>query len=577
MTHAGGPTPGARIDGISRSSAHVAALAAVILLGLAAYANAWRGAFVFDDVDHVRDNPILRDASAFGWNGPGWRELPNRSVAYLSFTLNYRLGGSDPTAYHGANIAIHLFTSTLVYALVIAAFRAPRLAPSALAPHASTVALVAAALFVSHPLQTQAVTYIVQRMTSLTALFYVGAVVLYARWRLMDAARHRWGRRAVYAGVLACAVLAMRTKEIAFTLPFAVTLYEITFFEPDGRRLRRLWPILATAAIVPLTVLLAVRGIPGGEDVATTALAATRVQTDLGRLEYFLTQVPVVVTYLFLLLMPVGQNVDHDYPIYRSFLAPEVLSAIAVLAAIGCAGAWAYARTSARARRPADPAARLVGFCVAWWFVALAVESTIIPIVDVINEHRVYLPSVGFFVAAAVGILLAARRAVGVEVAPRAAALAGIGLACVLAAATLARNRVWASDVALWTDAAAKSPNKMRPNLNLGTALVEVRRFREAEAPLRRAAELDATSAIPHVQLAGVLLTQRRGAEAEAELREAIRLDPRDPEAIFNLAVLLSSSNRPADARPLFARFLEIAPDSYARARRIAADRLARP
>ncbi|ACL64023.1 Tetratricopeptide TPR_4 [Anaeromyxobacter dehalogenans 2CP-1] len=573
MTHAG-DAPDARVGGTIRPSAHLAAVVAVILLGLAAYANAWHSAFVFDDVDHVRDNPIVRNPSAFGWNGGGWRALPSRSIAYLSFALNYRFGGSDPVGFHAVNVAMHLLTATLVYALVIAAFRTPRLARSALAAQASTVGLVAAALFVAHPLQTQAVTYVVQRMTSLAALFYLGAVALYARWRLMDATRHRWGRPAAYAGMLACAVLAMRTKEIAFTLPFAIALYELTFFEPDGRRLRRLWPILTTAAIIPLTVLLTATA-GGGADVASTTLAATRVQTDLSRLEYLITQIPVVVTYLFLLLVPVGQNIDHDYPIYRSFFAPEVRSGLAVLAAAACAGAWAYARTSGKARSPADPAARLVGFCVAWWFLTLAVESSVIPIVDVINEHRVYLPSVGFFVAAAIGILLAARRAVGADVAPRAAALAGIGLACVFAVATLARNRVWSSDVALWTDAAAKSPNKMRPNLNLGTALVEAGRFREAEAPLRRAALLDPASALPHVQLAGVLLTQRRGAEAEAELRSALRLAPRDPDATFNLAMLLSGSNRSDEARPLFSRFLEIAPASYGRARRIAADRLA--
>lgn len=559
-----------------RASAHASALALVVVLGLAAYANAWRGEFVFDDVRHVRDNPVLRDLSAFGWNGAGWRALPNRGVAYLSFALNYRVGGSGPVGYHAVNIAIHLLNAALVYALVVAAFRAPRLARSRLADQARAVGLVAAVLFVAHPIQTQAVTYVVQRMTSLAATFYLAAVVLYARWRLLARGRSRWASAGAYVGVLLCAVLAMKTKEIAFTLPFAIALYELTFFEPDGHRLRRIWPILATAAIVPLSVLSTASG--GADATATSAaLAATRVQSDLGRLDYLATQVSVIVTYLFMLLAPVGQNIDHDYPIYRSFLAPEVFTGLAVLAAFAGAGAWAYARTGGRARNPADPALRLVGFCIAWWFLTLSVESSIIPIVDVINEHRVYLPSVGFFVAAGIGILLAARRLAGADVAPRAAALAGVGVACLLAAGTLARNRVWASDIALWTDAVSKSADKMRPNLNLGTALVEARRFREAEAPLRRAAQLEPPSALPHVQLAGVLLTQRRSAEAEAELRAAIRIAPGDPDATFNLAMLLSGSNRAEEARPLFARFLEVAPASYGRARRIAADRLATP
>jgi hypothetical protein len=256
--------------------AHASALAVVTLLGLAAYANAWHGAFVFDDVHHVRDNPVLRDLSAFGWNGAGWRALPNRGVAYLSFALNHRLGGSEPTGYHAVNIALHLLNAALLYSLVVAAFRAPRLARSRLAAHASTVGLIAAALFVAHPLQTQAVTYVVQRMTSLAAFFYLGSVVLYARWRQLGPERSRWLRAGAYTGVLACAVLAMKTKEIAFTLPFAIALYELTFYEADGRRLRRLCKILATAAIVPLTVLSAAARPAAGGTAIGAALAATR-------------------------------------------------------------------------------------------------------------------------------------------------------------------------------------------------------------------------------------------------------------------------------------------------------------
>ncbi|HET8539351.1 MAG TPA: tetratricopeptide repeat protein [Anaeromyxobacter sp.] len=554
-----------------RGAYALAAPLAVAMLGLLAYANAFGGAFVFDDVKHVRDNPLVRDLGNYLGSLAGYRALPNRYVGYLTFALNHRLGGTSVAGYHAFNVAVHVLNALLVYVLVRSTFRSPRLEGSALAPQARAIAFAAAALFVAHPLQTQAVTYVVQRLTSLATFFYLSAVVAYARWRLAGRDAGSLRRAGTWALALAAALLAMRTKEIAFTLPFAILLYELCFFERAGRSGWALAPLLATAAIVPLTLLDL--GRPAAE-VLADAGAVTQVQTRLGRLEYATTQAPVVVTYLFLLLLPIGQNLDHDYPIYRSLLAPEVLSAIAVLLAIAGAGAYLHLRAGRGGARPVDPAGRLAAFGIAWWFLALAVESSFVPIVDVINEHRAYLPSVGFFVAAAVAIAAAARRA-GDARAPRAVFAAAAALALLLAVATRARNEVWRGEISLWSDAAAKSPGKARPHLNLGTALVEAGRLPEAIRPLRRAVELDPELAWARAQLGGALLALGRPSEAEPELRAALRLAPEDPEATFNLAQLVWQAGNRDEGRRWFARFLEIAPASYASAREVAARRIA--
>lgn len=541
-------------------------VAAVAVLGLAAYANALSGAFVFDDLQHVRDNPLVREL----WrvlSPAGLRAFPHRWVAYVTFAVNYRLGGLSPWGYHAFNVAVHLGSAALVFALVALAFRTPRLTGSALAPHARAIAFVAAALFVTHPLQTQAVTYVVQRMTSLAAFLYLAAVVLYLRWRLAPA----WGRAAraaAYAGVVVLALLAMKTKEIAFTLPFAIGLAEACFFRPGRRDLLRLLPIAATALVVPATWLLAA-GAPG-RGVLAAAEAMTRVQTEVSRLDYLATQLAVVVTYLFLLVLPIGQNLDHDYPVYRSFLAPEVLSAALVLAALAGLAAWLLGRTRDGATRTVDPAARLAAFGIAWWFLALSVESSVVPIVDVVNEHRVYLPSAGLLVAAAIGLFAASGRLFGAERGPRRLVVAAAALGIVLGAATFARNRVWASDVALWSDAARKSPEKARPWLNLGTALREAGQPEAAAVALRRGVDLDRRSAYGRSQLGAVLLALGRPAEAEPELRAALSLAGDDPEALFNLGTLLWQLGRKDEARPLYARFAEVAPPAYADARRLA-------
>lgn len=537
----------------------------LVLLALLAYSNALGGAFVFDDVKHVRDNPLVRDLGAlFSWSA--FRAEP-RWVAYLTFALNHRLCGPSPAGYHALNVAVHAANALLVLALVQLLFRSPRLARSALAPHAPALAFVAAALFVSHPLQTQAVTYVVQRITSLAALFYLASLVGYLWWRLLPPERTR-ARAAGYALVLLSAVLALKTKEIAFTLPFAILLVELSFFEPGRRDLLALLPILATALLVPATWLLRASG-PAADPLASIA-QLTRVQTGLGRLDYLATEATVIVTYLFLMLLPIGQNLDHDYPLQHSFASPAVLSALAVLLALAGLAASLYWRTSPRARRPLDPAVRLAGFGIAWWFLAHSVESSVIPIVDVINEHRVYLPSIGLFAAAAVGVVWVARRRLGDRDASRGAVAAGVALAMVLALATFARNRAWASDVSIWTDAALKSPQKSRPALNLGTALVEAGRPGEAVPSLRRAVELDPGSSYARAQLAAALLSIGRAAEAEPELREVLRMTPDNPEALFNLATLAWNGRRLEEARALYARFLAVAPRAYDGARRVA-------
>jgi tetratricopeptide (TPR) repeat protein len=531
---------------------------AIVALGALAYADALRGPMVFDDISQLQANPLAHDL-AFTASWAGYRAFPSRWVAYLSFALNHAVGGFDPLGYHLANVAIHLGTALLVAALVRTALRCPRLHGSALAPHAELAAFLAGALFVSHPLQTQAVTYLVQRMTSLATLFYVAAVVLYLRARLSSGPRRRW---AWTGGALLAALLATRTKEIAVTLPLALAAAELCLLDrPRRRAWALLLPFVAVAALVPASRL-------GGTGVAGLA-EATRVQTTLPRLEYLLTELPVLVSYLFLLLVPIGQNLDHDPPLHHTLLDPQVAASAVVLLAL--AGAAALLLRRPDGRPASDPALRLVAFGILWWLLAHTVESSIIPIVDVMNEHRVYLPSVGAFTAIGVGGILLLRRWLGPARAPRAALAAGIAVALALTGLTAMRNTVWSSAVSLWADAARKSPEKPRPVQNLGTALAEAGRLREAIAPLRRAVELEPGSAFARAQLAAALLSLGRVEEGERELREALRLAPADVEATYNLATLLWETGRRDEGRRWFGRFLDIAPPEYAEARRTAA------
>ena len=214
----------------------------------------------------------------------------------------------------------------------------------------------------------------------------------------------------------------------------------------------------------------------------------------------------------------------------------------------------------------------MVAFGIGWFFLALSVESSLIPIVDVIYEHRAYLPSVGPYAAAATLLGLAVLR-VAPQGAERVIALAGLALALVLGSLTLQRNAVWATAVGLWTDTAAKSPAKFRPHLNLGESLDAARDLAGAERELRRAVEIDPRSVLARTSLATVLQKSGRLQEAESEYRAALRLAPDHPPAIFNLAALLWGTGRRDEAAALYRRFLEVAPAGGGPARSLAAAR----
>ncbi len=530
------------------------AAAAILLLGVLCYLNALHGELVFDDLEQLVKNPLLRDLGAA--LGPrGYAAQPQRYVAYATFALNFRAGGFEPFGWHVVNVAIHLGNALLVWELVRLAFRSPRLRTSALAPASEAIAFASGALFVAHPLATQAVSYVVQRLTSLATLFYLLAVVLYLAWRLRPPGR---ARPLLYAGVLVSALLAFRTKEIAFTLPVAVALVEWAFLDGGRRRWLAVVPVAVLSLLIPLT-LLDLGGAPA--DVLASADARTRVQAVVSRTDYLRTEVVVVARYLGLLALPVGQVLDHDVPIRRSWLAPDVALSALLLAALSGLAGWLAWRTRAGARpEPLDPGGRFVALGIAWFFVALSVESSLIPIDDVMNEHRVYLPSAGLMPAVAVAAAFLFRRLDPGRVA-RDTALAGALAGAVLGVATWNRNRVWRDDLALWSDVAAKSPNHWRAQKSLGAALFRRNRIPEAVEAFRRHAAIFPDEPISRMQLGVALYVAGRPSEAEAELRRAVQLAPRDPEVLFNLAFLLLELDRRPEARPVLQALLGVDAD----------------
>ena len=514
----------------------------IAVLGFLAYSNTFNVPFQWDEHNFIVENPIIKNLDYFLEPSKAegfelYSAVRNRYIGYLTFALNYRLHGFDVTGYHIVNLTIHLLNAMLVYLLVILTFRTPFLRVSALREKSGYIALFTALLFVSHPIQTEAVTYIFQRLASLAAFFCLLSIAVYIKSRLSEKNSVKYS---FYALSVISAILAMKTKENAFILPIAIVLYEYFFFNGKiNKRLLWLIPLLLTMLIVPLTIIGLDRSageIISGLDSATVGYK------DVSRGDYLLTQFRVIVTYIRLLFFPINQTIDYDYPIYTSFFDPPViLSFLFLLSLMGGAGYLLYRS------RFSDRAVRLAVFGISWFFLALAMESSIVSIATVIDEYRVYLPSVGAFAAMAVAAIfflkkLHSRFSIVF-------ALALISIPVIFAGATYARNRVWQSEVNLWADVVKKNPQYPRAQYNLAKSYLDEGMLDKAMAHFWIVLKLRPDDADTHTNI-GVIYS-RKGLLDEAIKHHLIasRLNPNLAEPHINLGLIYLDRGLTNEAR----------------------------
>lgn len=518
----------------------------IVAVGVLCYANTFSVPFVLDDVSSILANPSLQHPTF---------SLKPRLLGELSFVLNYSLHGFSLPGYHLFNLVLHLCCALLVYLMVMTLFRTPLLTSHGEAYAERYKAAAVALLFVAHPLQTAAVTYLAQRVTLLAAFFYLGAVLFYLKSRLSATVR---STAAFLLLALFSAAAALLSKENAVTIPLTLLLCEFTFF--NGAVRKRL--VLCGLSLLPIfaVVLLTNRGLLLQTDLPAAFLNMTVERGAPTRLSYLLTQFPVVIDYLRLLFVPLGQNLDHDVPLHSSVTDPVVMAAFLSLLVLVVAAMllWLKGRSGENSQ---SKALLLTGFGTAWFFITISLESGLVPIRDVMFEQRVYLPSVGFFIAVTSLLWLLTAKMSPMERAARNFSVLLVILVTTLAVLTIARNCVWHSEVTLWEDAAAKSPAKGRTHGALGHAYQRAGKLGEAEQAYKMAVSLSPQDHIARNNLGAVYLQQRRFLDAVGEFKEALLLAPSTAATCFNLGLAYGGLGRTADAAAAFAEAVRLRPD----------------
>ena len=429
-------------------STHSRLLLGIWFLGFVAYLPGLNGGFAFDDFPNIADNASLRlstldvdtllTAALSSESGP-----LRRPLASLSFALNYALFGSHPFSFKLTNVAFHLANGALVYWLLLLLM--PRLLPASWSPQTAVRAAgLTALVWTLHPLNLTAVLYVVQRMASLATTFMLLSAIAYSKLRADVVAGTRTAVLRKWAMVIVCGLLGLACKENAAVLPLLLLVIEITAFRfVSAQRLARLATVAGLVGFLAILYLV----------LHPEILARNFAERPFTAGERLLTEIRILVFYLGQIIFPIPgrMNLFHaDWNLSTSLWEPWT-TAVAVLF-------WLSVLTAGWLRRQRFP---LLLFAVGWYLAGHVLESTVVPL-DLIYEHRNYLPGISVLSLVCAALIYWRERA------PRIGNLICVGIVVILAAMTAYRAWQWSDPISLAVTEARHNPSSPRARYELG-------------------------------------------------------------------------------------------------------------
>lgn len=498
----------------------------ILLAAWCAYCGSLEGEFVYDDLAAIVGNESIRQLDFHALRPPDGLTTSGRPLVNLSLALNHAWGGLTVGSYHLVNLLVHAGAGLALFGLLRRTFGLPALA-ARLGRDAGWIALAAALLWTVHPLQTEAVTYVVQRVESLMGLFYL--LTLYCLVRGGSAGSSRgW-----LAGSVAACAAGMACKEVMVSAPVMALLLDRACLSGSFRAAWRQRALFYLALGATWLLLLALVHSTGWNRGGTVGAG-----TSTGWWDYLLTQFRALPHYLKLSVWP--HPLAFDYGTFwereAAALLPHMVLVVG-LAAVALAALW---------RRPG------LGLLGAAFWAPLAPTTLLPGTTQMIVEHRMYLS----LAPLVLGLLLAGHALLG----RRALLLAG-AVAIALVPATAARNRAYRTGLTLWSDTVAKVPGNARAHCNLGIALAAAGRPADALPHYDLSLQLEPNAAQTHYNRGVALARLERWPDALAAYARALALSPDLPEALCNQGAALLASGQPAAAVGPLQRARTLRPD----------------
>ena len=512
---------------------------ALIIIGMAAYTNSFGGPFIFDDEHSIHENPHILHLWPLSeaMSAPPQATVAGRPVVSLTLAMNYAVSGYSVWSYHLFNLLVHLLAGLTLYGIVRRTLLSERLCER-FGDNSQVLAWAVAAIWLVHPLQTESVTYIIQRAESLMGLFYL--LTLYSAIRAMGSHKPLlWSIASV-----ACCGLGMGTKEVMATAPVLVLLYDRTFAAGSFiGAFRRRWGLYA--GLAGTWVILA-WSLWNGSRSDTVGFSMGIAATD-----YALNQCRVIVHYLRMSVWPQGLCLDYGWPVEKNFW--RLWPFVAVISGMSIVTVWGFIRN------------RLWSYPLLWFFVVLSPTSSFVPVADLAYEHRMYLPLAGPAALAVLGGYNLLRRFWWNKAAMKASLVSAVIVIGVLGVVTLRRNNDYRSVESIWRQTLDVSPDNFRAHGSLGIALIPQGKIDEAMSHFCQALKLKPDDAAVSYNLGRIFQLQGKLDEAAKHYRQAIQTGPGFVKAYNNLGIVLSEQGKFDEAVEYFKQALHIKPD-YAEA-----------
>ena len=514
---------------------HLICVAVIVILVAVSYANTLGNGFIWDDEFLVRDNQYIKSFShiksiftSYLASSSGNVSNFYRPLQDLSYMIDHFLWGYEPFGFHLTNLLLHAVCAVLVYILLFRILGDPR------------PAFIGGALFAVHPINTEAVTYVAGRADPLFLLFFLLSFLFFLKAidRVKDGKKE--GNILIFS--ILSYVAAILSKEIGLILPFFLILYQKMFVrEADLQlRLRKLYipyiGVFAAYIFLRKTIL------------DFSAIAPSNILARFDIYQRLITAFKALAVYLRLLVLPLRLHMERTVEVSQSLMEPAAFGAAILVAVI-----FFYILKSRRRYNK-------IFFFSLWFFLGLVPVSNIVPINSFIAEHWLYLPAIGAFAVAGMGLSMLSDIKKDRPILKMASILISVILIGSYSYLTIQRNKDWKDEVTFFKSTLKYQPNNSRLHLNFGNTYSEKGMNREAIEEYKKAIELRPNFAIAYGNIGSVYIDMGKYETAKEYIEKALKIEPNYPDALYNLGML--HEDKDADrAEGYYKRALELRPD----------------